>query len=203
MANILCIGAGYVGGPTMAVIAEKCPEHRVVVVDINPDRIAAWRSDHLPIYEPGLDEMVCRVRNRNLFFSTEIGATSPRRTSSSSASTRPPSTSGRGRAKRPICSIGSGRPERSCAAPRPEDRGREEHSAGPHRGGDGHDPQFHQRRAPLRRGLEPGISGRRDGDPRHARAGPRAGGRARDALGAAPYRRSRTFTRTGSPATAS
>ena len=58
MTNILCIGAGYVGGPTMAVIASHCPEHRVVVVDINEARIAAWQSDKLPIYEPGLDEVV-------------------------------------------------------------------------------------------------------------------------------------------------
>ena len=72
MANILCIGAGYVGGPTMAVIAKHCPEHRVVVVDINEARIAAWQSDQLPIYEPGLEEVVCCARGRNLFFSTEI-----------------------------------------------------------------------------------------------------------------------------------
>ena len=55
MITICCIGAGYVGGPTMAVIARECPETRVVVVDINPERIAAWNSDRLPIYEPGLD----------------------------------------------------------------------------------------------------------------------------------------------------
>src|SRR5919109_545549 len=72
MANILCIGAGYVGGSTMAVVAKHCPQHRIVVVDTNEDRIAAWRSDHLPIYEPGLDELVRCTRNKNLFFSTEI-----------------------------------------------------------------------------------------------------------------------------------
>ncbi len=72
MANILCIGAGYVGGPTMAVIAKNCPQHRVVVVDINAAKIAAWQSDHLPIYEPGLKEIVLQARGRNLFFSTEI-----------------------------------------------------------------------------------------------------------------------------------
>jgi len=72
MANILCIGAGYVGGPTMAVIAKNCPHHRVVVVDINEAKIAAWQSDKLPIFEPGLDEIVQQVRGRNLFFSTEI-----------------------------------------------------------------------------------------------------------------------------------
>jgi UDPglucose 6-dehydrogenase len=72
MANILCIGAGYVGGPTMAVIAKNCPQHRVVVVDVNEEKIAAWQSDRLPIYEPGLDEVVRCARGRNLFFSTEI-----------------------------------------------------------------------------------------------------------------------------------
>ena len=70
--NILCIGAGYVGGPTMAVIADKCPDHKVTVVDINASRIAAWNSDRLPIYEPGLEQVVKRCRGRNLFYSTDI-----------------------------------------------------------------------------------------------------------------------------------
>ena len=72
--NILCIGAGYVGGPTMTVIADRCPHLKVTVVDINKERIDAWNSDHLPIFEPGLDEVVQRARGRNLFFSTEIDA---------------------------------------------------------------------------------------------------------------------------------
>lgn len=72
MAHILCIGAGYVGGPTMAVIAQKCPQHRVVVVDVNEARINAWQSDHLPIYEPGLEEVVRTARDKNLFFSTDV-----------------------------------------------------------------------------------------------------------------------------------
>ncbi|MFQ5610912.1 MAG: nucleotide sugar dehydrogenase [Anaerolineae bacterium] len=72
MANILCIGAGYVGGTTMAMIAHKCPQHRVVVVDINEARIAAWQSDELPIYEPGLKEVVQAALHKNLFFSAEI-----------------------------------------------------------------------------------------------------------------------------------
>ena len=72
--SITCIGAGYVGGPTMAVIADRCPHIRVAVVDSNPDRIAAWNSDQLPIFEPGLDNVVRRARGRNLFFSTEIDA---------------------------------------------------------------------------------------------------------------------------------
>ena len=70
--DIVCIGAGYIGGPTMAVIAQKNPSRKVYVVDINPDRIAAWNSDNLPIYEPGLDEVVREVRGRNLFFTTDI-----------------------------------------------------------------------------------------------------------------------------------
>ena len=72
--KILCIGAGYVGGPTMAVIASQCPDIKVTVVDINPERIARWNSERLPIYEPGLDEVVRSARGRNLFFSTDIEA---------------------------------------------------------------------------------------------------------------------------------
>jgi UDPglucose 6-dehydrogenase len=72
MMNILCIGAGYVGGPTMAMIARKCPEVKVTVVDINADRIAQWQSGTLPIYEPGLKDVVAECLNRNLFFSTEV-----------------------------------------------------------------------------------------------------------------------------------
>jgi len=70
--NILCIGAGYVGGPTMAMVAAKCPRYRVVVVDIDKDKIKAWNSSHLPIFEPGLDELVHQTRGKNLFFSAEI-----------------------------------------------------------------------------------------------------------------------------------
>jgi len=72
MANILCIGAGYVGGSTMPVVASHCPQHRFVIVDINEERIAAWKSDKLPIYEPGLDEIIRKTRDKNLFFSTEV-----------------------------------------------------------------------------------------------------------------------------------
>ncbi len=70
--NICCIGAGYVGGPTMAMIASKCPHINVAVVDINRERIDAWNSDTLPVYEPGLDEIVKKSRNQNLFFSTDV-----------------------------------------------------------------------------------------------------------------------------------
>ena len=73
--NICCLGAGYVGGPTMAVIALKCPEIKVTVVDLNSDRIAAWNDENLqklPIYEPGLDKVVEKARGKNLFFSTDV-----------------------------------------------------------------------------------------------------------------------------------
>lgn len=70
--KICCIGAGYVGGPTMAMIAAKCPGIEVRVVDINEERIDAWNSDTLPIYEPGLDEIVSGTRGKNLFFSTDV-----------------------------------------------------------------------------------------------------------------------------------
>ncbi|CAF2266760.1 unnamed protein product [Rotaria magnacalcarata] len=69
--RICCIGAGYVGGPTCAIIASKCPDIRITVVDVSAERIAAWNSDALPIFEPGLDEIVRKIRNRNLFFSTD------------------------------------------------------------------------------------------------------------------------------------
>lgn len=72
--KVLCIGAGYVGGPTMTVIADKCPHIQVTVVDINQARIDAWNSDSLPIYEPGLDDVVKRARGRNLFFSTDVAS---------------------------------------------------------------------------------------------------------------------------------
>lgn len=72
--RILCIGAGHVGGPTMSVIAARCPQYEVSVVDTNPDRIRAWQSDTLPIYEPGLLEVVREARGRNLFFSTDVAA---------------------------------------------------------------------------------------------------------------------------------
>lgn len=73
--NICCIGAGYVGGPTMAVLAQQCPHIKVTVVDLNVKRIADWNDenlDNLPIFEPGLDKIVKEARGRNLFFSTEV-----------------------------------------------------------------------------------------------------------------------------------
>ena len=73
--NICCIGAGYVGGPTMAVIAQKCPHIKVTVVDLNAERIEKWNDedvDNIPVYEPGLGEIVKHARGKNLFFSTEV-----------------------------------------------------------------------------------------------------------------------------------
>lgn len=70
--SILCIGAGYVGGPTMAMIAAKCPDYTVTVADINEQRIAGWNSESMPIYEPGLYDVVKQARGRNLFFSTDV-----------------------------------------------------------------------------------------------------------------------------------
>ena len=72
ISTICCIGAGYVGGPTMSVIAQKNPSIKVIVVDMNQARIDAWNSedlDKLPIFEPGLDAVVAEARGRNLFFS--------------------------------------------------------------------------------------------------------------------------------------
>lgn len=70
--KIACIGAGYVGGPTMVKIAQKCPEITVTVVDINEERIDAWNSELLPVFEPGLKKIVEEVRGVNLFFSTQV-----------------------------------------------------------------------------------------------------------------------------------
>ena len=72
--SICCLGAGYVGGPTMAMIALKCPDIRVTVTDPNEKRIAAWNSEELPVYEPGLQEVVESARGKNLFFTTDIKA---------------------------------------------------------------------------------------------------------------------------------
>jgi UDPglucose 6-dehydrogenase len=72
--TVLCIGAGYVGGPTMTVIADKCPDYKIIVADINEERIREWESDELPIYEPGLLDVVKRARGRNLFFTTNVNS---------------------------------------------------------------------------------------------------------------------------------
>lgn len=81
--NLLCIGAGYVGGPTMAVIALQCPQYKVTVVDVNIERIGQWNSGPLPIYEPGLDEVVGQVRGKTSFSPPISRRPSARPTSSS------------------------------------------------------------------------------------------------------------------------
>ena len=73
--KICCIGAGYVGGPTMAVFANHCPNIKITVVDINQKRIDAWNSDdtaEFPIFEPELDKLILNCRNKNLFFTTNL-----------------------------------------------------------------------------------------------------------------------------------
>jgi UDPglucose 6-dehydrogenase len=72
--NVTCIGAGYVGGPSMAVFAENCPDIKFTIVDKNSEKIKAWNGDinNLPIYEPGLKEIIEKKRDKNLFFSTDI-----------------------------------------------------------------------------------------------------------------------------------
>ena len=72
--NVTCIGAGYVGGPSMAVFAENCPDIKFTIVDKNSEKIKAWNGDinNLPIYEPGLKEIIEKTRDKNLFFSTNI-----------------------------------------------------------------------------------------------------------------------------------
>jgi UDPglucose 6-dehydrogenase len=73
--TLCCIGAGYVGGPTMAVIADRCPDNQVTVVDLDAERIAAWNDadlSRLPVYQPGLDAVVGRACGRNLHFSTAV-----------------------------------------------------------------------------------------------------------------------------------
>jgi UDPglucose 6-dehydrogenase len=96
--NICCIGAGYVGGPTMAVIAEKCPNINVTLVDTNPEKISAWNGglDNLPVYEPGLKEIIKKVRGKNLFFSNEIEKTIDKSEMIFIAVNTPTKTSGEG-----------------------------------------------------------------------------------------------------------
>ena len=98
--NICCIGAGYVGGPTMAVIAQKCPHLKIYVVDQNPERIAAWNSKDLtqiPVYEPGLSELILATRNKNLFFSTNFDESIQKAEMIFMAVNTPTKTSGEGK----------------------------------------------------------------------------------------------------------
>ena len=72
--EVVCIGAGYVGGPTMAVLADQCGEERVnvTVADVDAERIAAWNSAELPIYEPGLEGVIARRLHESLHFTTDV-----------------------------------------------------------------------------------------------------------------------------------
>jgi UDPglucose 6-dehydrogenase len=97
--NILCIGAGYVGGPTMAVIAKHCPEIRVVVADINAERVAAWQSGEPPIFEPGLREILGACLGRNLHFTADVTAAIPQAEMIFVSVSTPTKTFGRGAGK--------------------------------------------------------------------------------------------------------
>jgi UDPglucose 6-dehydrogenase len=97
--NILCIGAGYVGGPTMAVIAKHCPEIEIVVADVNGERVAAWQSGEPPIFEPGLREVLSTCLGRNLRFTTDLDAAIPRADMIFVSVNTPTKTFGRGAGK--------------------------------------------------------------------------------------------------------
>ena len=163
--NVLCIGAGYVGGPTMAVIADHCPHAIVNVVDINAARIAAWNSDDLPIYEPGLLEVVKRARGRNLFFSTDIEARHRRRRHHLRVGEHADQDLRRGRRAGggPAVLGEDGAPDPRLLGPQ-QDRRREVDAAGAHGRGDGSDPEQQRPRAALRGRLEPGVPRRGHGD---------------------------------------
>ena len=105
--KICCIGAGFVGGPTMAVIALKCPDLKITVVDINEEKINAWNGDlsKLPVFEPGLPEIISEVRNVNLFFSTDANKAIEDSEMIFMAVNTPTKTSGIERAMLLICSL--------------------------------------------------------------------------------------------------
>ena len=171
MANILCIGAGYVGGPTMAVIANHCPQHRVVVVDINEARIDAWQSDQLPIYEPGLDEVV-RERPRAEPVLLDRDQPQYRRSGyhlrqRQYAAPRPLA---RAPAGPPICSIGKRPPARSWKT-RPPPKIVVEKSTLPVRTAEAMEHILNSnsaRRAAFRHRFQPGVPGRRHRHPGYA-----------------------------------
>ena len=168
--NVLCIGAGYVGGPTMAVIADAAPQLRVIVIDINDDRIAAWNSDKLPIYEPGLDEVV-RGRAAGTCSSRPSGRRHPPADIIFVSVNTPTKTLRAGRrARRRLAVLGEDRPPDPGKLRPRQDRRREEHPAGAHGRGDGAHPQLATRRAALRGALEPRIPRRRHAPSRIWRA---------------------------------
>ena len=205
MKNILCIGAGYVGGPTMAVIAKHCPEYRVEVVDINAERIAAWQTDRLPIYEPGLLETIQLARGRNLFFYSDVEERIDRADIIFVSVNTPTKTFGQGAGRAAdlqyweqtarLIARRSTRPkivvEKSTLPVRTAEAMEAILSGG-------------RRQGPFRGGLQPGVPGRGERDPRPGEAGPRADRRAlRRRPAARRRRRSRKSTRTGCRASAS
>ena len=163
MANILCIGAGYVGGPTMVVIAKHCPQHRVVVVDTNAERIAAWKSDRLPIYEPGLDEAV-RVARGPQPLLLDRRQPEHRRSGHHLRQRQHRDEDlwpGRRQGRRPAV-LGEVCPSNPGKLDLVQNRRREKHPAGPHGRSDGIHPQRarHPGRT-FRHHLEPGVPGGR------------------------------------------
>ena len=149
--NVLCIGAGYVGGPTMAVIADRCPNVRVTVIDINAERIDAWNSDRLPIYEPGLDEVVRRARGRNLFFSTDVASGIRAADIIFVSVNTPTKTFGQGAGRAADLQFWEKTARQILAnSDARQDRRRKIDAAGAHRRGDGAHPQLERSRAPLR-----------------------------------------------------
>ena len=156
--NIVCIGAGYIGGPTMAVIAKMNPDRKVIVVDINKSRIAAWNSKNyaLPIFEPGLVDVVKEVRGKNLFFSTDIKKAVQDCDIIFVGVNTPTKMFGKGAGR------ASDRAQRREVGEWRQDRRREVHPARPHRRGDVGDPE-HAREIPFRGPLESGVPRRRHG----------------------------------------
>ena len=189
----------------MAVIADRCPNVRVTVTDINAERIAAWNSDRLPIFEPGLDEVVRRARGRNLFFSTDVAGGIRAADIIFVSVNTPTKLFGAGRrARRRPAVLGEDRPADPRGIRPRQDRRREIDAAGAHRRSDGAHPQFEFPRAALPGPLQPRVPrrGQRRQGSRGARS--RADRLGRDARRAsAPGVRSSTSTRSGCPRTAS
>ena len=154
--RILCIGAGYVGGPTMAVIARHCPDVQVVVADINAERVAAWQSGHPPIYEPGLQEVVRASLGRNLHFTAEVDRAIAEAEMIFVSVNTPTKAFGLGAGRAADLQYWE-KTARSILrnAQKAGHRGREEHASRPHRRGHGTDLQGRPARATLRGTVQP------------------------------------------------
>ena len=141
--RICCIGAGYVGGPTMAVIADRCPDLQVTVVDLNEQRIAAWNDadlSKLPVYEPGLDAVVGRARGRNLTFSTAVDEAIAAADMVFISVNTPTKTKGLGAGQASDLRWVEACPPGGRGGDGPHDRGGKKHLAGAHRSGHQGDP---------------------------------------------------------------